>query len=346
MRQRKSSDRWRRLAASLGTAAVLACAGSPSPLEPRGRGADDLAGLGWLSIVAGTAVFAVSVALLVWAAVVRGRRADRRGTFAEHGPVTASDGQGWILWGGLLVPAAILALLFAATLGVLRAFPHARGERAVQVHVIARQWWWDVRYQGATPSENVATANEIHIPVGEPVQIMLSTADVIHSFWVPQLNGKMDVIPGRRTMIQLHAASAGRYRGECSEFCGLQHAHMAFTVVAEPRDRFDAWLARERAPASEPPDSLRRGRDVFLASACVFCHTVRGTSAAGATAPDLTHIGSRLTIAAGTRPNTPGHLAAWIAGAQSIKPGSRMPSFTQYDPETLRKLAGYLASLR
>jgi cytochrome c oxidase subunit 2 len=183
------------------------------------------------------------------------------------------------------------------------------------------------------------------VPVGVPVRIHGTSVDVIHSFWVPSLHGKMDLIPGRQTQIWVQADRPGVYRGQCAEFCGYQHAHMGFVVVAEPREQFDAWLDAQRAPAAEPADDEERlGRDVFVNGTCAMCHTIRGTPAASRTGPELTHVGSRATLAAGTLPNQRGHLAGWIVDPQGIKPGVRMPQ-NRLAPHELNALLAYLEHL-
>jgi cytochrome c oxidase subunit 2 len=192
----------------------------------------------------------------------------------------------------------------------------------------------------------VITANEIHIPVGQPVEFQLKSRDVIHSFWVPTLHGKRDLIPRHVTTMTLQADRPGVYRGQCAEFCGYQHAHMAILVVAEPLEQFAAWLEHQRRPAAEPSDARQqRGQEVFLSAPCVMCHTIRGTLAGGRVAPDLTHIAGRHTLAAGTLPNTPGHLAGWIIDPQHIKPGNRMPAHS-LNADDLQALLAYLGSLK
>jgi cytochrome c oxidase subunit 2 len=216
----------------------------------------------------------------------------------------------------------------------------------IAIEVTANQWWWDVKYEGDKPSEIFHTANEIHVPVGKPVVIKLNSRDVIHSFWVPNLHGKKDLIPGRTALLQFRADKAGIYRGQCAEFCGYQHAKMAFLVIAmEPGD-YDRWLQAQRRSAPEPADDrVKRGQQVFLGSTCIMCHAVQGTSAHGRTAPDLTHLASRQTIAAGTLANTRGNLAGWILDPQSVKPGVNMPAHS-FAPDDLNALLDYLESLK
>ncbi|PWU01055.1 MAG: cytochrome c oxidase subunit II [Terriglobia bacterium] len=217
---------------------------------------------------------------------------------------------------------------------------------SLTIEVTGAQWWWKIRYANDDPSRILQTANEIHIPVGQSIAIRGNSGDVIHSFWVPSLQGKRDLIPGQPTYEWLQADRPGEYRGQCAEFCGLQHAHMAFWVIAEPADRFNAWMDHQLEPAMEPADEQsRRGREVFLKAACVLCHAIRGTGAGAQIGPDLTHFGSRKTIAAGTLVNTKGNLAGWIADPQNIKPGTHMAT-VPIQPAEMQPLIDYLESLR
>jgi cytochrome c oxidase subunit II len=217
---------------------------------------------------------------------------------------------------------------------------------SLMIEVTGTQWWWKVRYASDDPSRTLQTANEIHIPVGQPVAIRGNSDDVIHSFWVPSLQGKRDLIPGRPTLEWLQADRPGEYRGQCAEFCGLQHAHMAFWVIAETPDQFSAWMDHQLRPAVEPSDDEnKRGQEIFLKSACVLCHTIRGTDAGAQAGPDLTHFGSRKTIAAGTLSNTRGNLAGWIADPQNIKPGTHMAT-VPIQPAEMQPLIDYLESLK
>ncbi|MGY3604421.1 MULTISPECIES: cytochrome c oxidase subunit II [unclassified Bradyrhizobium] len=214
------------------------------------------------------------------------------------------------------------------------------------IKVRGLQWWWSVEYFGASPEERFETANEIHIPVGRNVRLRLEGLDVIHSFWVPSLAGKQDLVPGRANELLIRAENPGIYRGQCAEFCGMQHAHMAFLVIAEGEAEFDRWTSAQRQPAIQPSEEeLAAGQHAFLAKPCAACHTVRGTAASGTTGPDLTHIGGRKYIAAGLFETTRGSLAAWIADPQTIKPGNNMPT-VPLTPEELRAVSAYLASLK
>jgi cytochrome c oxidase subunit II len=239
----------------------------------------------------------------------------------------------------------ILFVLLGLDLGVGRAITLPRPPAAV-IKVTGHQWWWEVEYDDSVPSRHVITANEVHVPVGQPVLFVLESPDVIHSLWVPSLGGKKDVIPGHRNSLWLQADSAGVYRGQCAEFCGAQHAKMGLLVIAEPSAQFEAWLDRQRDSARTPTDSLaRRGKDVFLSGTCAMCHAIGGTPAGSRVGPDLTHVASRRTIAAATLPNTRGHLAGWVVDPQQLKPGVRMPP-NQLSASDLQALLAYLRTLQ
>ena len=227
-----------------------------------------------------------------------------------------------------------------------RAIVHAADEPQVTLKITAHQWWWQIEYTDPDPSRLVRTANEIHLPVGAPALLELAADDVIHSFWVPNLNGKRDMIPGRPTEIRLQPLQIGRYRGQCAEFCGLQHAHMALDVVVESPQDFAAWYERQLANA--PPSSDPRathGQQVFFTSACNMCHAIAGTDANATLGPDLSHIASRRTLAAGTLPNDPEHMRRWLENPQRVKPGNRMP-VVSLAPEDLDALVAYLGTLQ
>lgn len=244
------------------------------------------------------------------------------------------------------ITAATLVLLLIAAAVTGRDLSAYAPKPDLRVDVIGHQWWWEVHYLNDDPSKMIATANEIHIPTGRKVTLRLTSEDVIHSFWAPSLNGKRDLIPGRMNELVIEADRPGIYRGQCAEYCGLQHAHMAFNVIALGPGDFSAWMRSELKPAAEPSDPVaRRGRDVFMGAPCVLCHAIRGTPAQATNGPDLTHIASRRTIGAGTLPNTPGHLAGWIQDPQSIKPGNNMPVIP-LDAADLQPLLTYLETLK
>ncbi|HYU57871.1 MAG TPA: cytochrome c oxidase subunit II [Actinomycetota bacterium] len=311
-----------------------ACTGSPSTLDAQGPGAARIANLWWVMFGISVVVIAVVSGLLA-AAILRRRR---RQLDPDAEP---RWGLRLILWGGAILPVVVLTAMWVLTLRDLRAIsePISRGE--VTIEVIGHRWWWEVRY----PSLGIVTANDVHIPVGRPVTVRLQTIDVIHSFWVPQLTGKTDMIPGRTNSMSIQADRSGVYRGQCAEFCGLQHANMAFFVVADEPAAFQAWATREAGPAPAPTDPRARlGLQVFLQQPCVACHAIRGTDATGAIGPDLTHFGSRLSIGAGTVPNERGFLGGWIENSQALKPGNLMPPM-RLDAEDLDGLLAYLESL-
>jgi cytochrome c oxidase subunit 2 len=217
---------------------------------------------------------------------------------------------------------------------------------ALSIKVTGHQWWWQVEYQDPQPSQIMTTANEIHVPVGKPVKVELQSSDVIHSFWVPNMNGKKDLVPGHPTTTWFTANRAGEFRGQCAEYCGEQHAHMRLVLVAQSPDAFSKWLETQKKSAPEPrTESQRHGREVFLSSQCVMCHTIQGTNARATLGPDLTHIGSRSMIGAGELPNSRGYLAGWILNASALKPGARMPP-NQLSPDDLNALLDYLESLK
>jgi cytochrome c oxidase subunit 2 len=340
------SAKWKPLPDSRSYAGLMATTGFlqggidvQSALNPAGPQAARISELWWLLFALCTAVFIVVIGILLYAVF------HTRGRTGEAGP-SAERRMTIAVGGALAATVIVLFMLLVASVSTGRGLSSLATLDAVHIEVIGHQWWWEVHYTELVPSQRVTTANEIHIPVGRPVVLKLTSDDVIHSFWAPNLHGKRDLIPGHVTSIAFQADKAGVYRGQCAEFCGYQHAYMAFLMVADPPEQFAAWLDRQRQPAAQPTDPLQqRGQEVFLSSPCVLCHTIQGTLAGGKVAPDLTHIASRRTIAAGTLPNTPGHLAAWIIDPQHIKPGNKMPS-THLDPDDLQTLLAYLESLK
>jgi cytochrome c oxidase subunit II len=219
-------------------------------------------------------------------------------------------------------------------------------QQALTIDLVGHQWWWEAQYVDPDPSKRVVTANEMHVPVGVPVQFKLSSTDVIHSFWAPSLNGKRDLIPGYTSSYWFTADTAGTYRGQCAEFCGLQHAKMAFYIVAEPRPQFLAWLAAASAQPDPPTDpTLVYGQRVFMSAGCSVCHSIAGTEARSTVGPNLTHFKSRSTIAAGTLANNRANLTRWIANPQAIKPGVRMPP-SPLSPVQLNALVSYLETMK
>ncbi|HEU4699151.1 MAG TPA: cytochrome c oxidase subunit II [Gemmatimonadales bacterium] len=287
------------------------------------------------------------VALVVWVLVVA---ALLWGAFRRHGPEDGGERSGGgpgmhrAVVGATALTVVVLVVFLVFDFSTGRALTMAPGGE-LHVQVTGHQWWWEVEYPHPEPYKRATTANEIHVPVGVPVVVELQAADVIHSFWAPSLTGKRDLIPRVRSSLWFQADTPGVYRGQCAEFCGYQHAKMGFQIIAEPRAQFEAWLARQRDSARTPADTLaRRGRQVFLASSCPLCHTIAGTMAGGNVGPDLTHLASRRTLAAGTLPNTRGNLAGWIVDPQRIKPGVIMPA-NQLAPRDLQALLAYLETL-
>jgi cytochrome c oxidase subunit 2 len=301
-------------------------------LQSAGEAARAIETVSWVLIVGGLVIFTAVMLLLAWAL--------RRHAVAVRPAL-------WIFGGGVLFPGAVLAALFAWTLPMTLVWKPVPPPGALVVAVTAHMWWWEVRYRDPATGAEVLGANEIRIPTGRPVYLALSSADVIHSFWVPQLGGKMDMLPGRQQHLLLSADRAGTYRGQCAEFCGEQHARMALHVVALEPAAFEAWLAAQARPALPPATPQQvLGLQAFVANRCDACHTVRGQSAESRLGPDLTHIGGRLHLAAGTLPNTPQGRAQWIAHVQQMKPGARMPSYDRLDAATLAALADWLGSLQ
>ena len=314
--------------------------GAQSVHDPAGPQALLLDRLGDLMYLVSAVVFVLVVAALV-AALLRRRAPSEdpddpaRARRLRVAVVLASGATVGIL--------AVMTLVNHATGRELTARPP--GE-ALQVRVTGHQWWWEVEYRDSVASRWATTANEIHIPVGRPVVFELRAADVNHSFWIPNLGPKRDLVAGQETSVWFRADTAGVYRGQCAEFCGHQHAKMAVLVIAEPQDSFVAWLERQRDTASTPADSAsRRGRDVFLTSSCVMCHAIGGTPAGSRIGPNLTHLAGRRTLAAGTLPNTRANLAGWIVDPQRIKPGARMPP-NELSPDDLQAVLAYLEGLR
>jgi len=308
----------------------------PNALDPRGPAAANIAQLWWIMFGLGMAVFAGVLLLLLYIVWTRPRHT---GNLAPN--LRAPENRHWLWWGGVIIPAIILSITLFFTLRSLIVLAAPPTPPVVTIEVIGRQWWWEVRY----PEQNITTANEIYIPVGQAVELRLTAADVIHSFWVPELHGKMDMIPGKTNSFWIQADDAGVYRGFCAEFCGLQHAKMQYQVVAVAVDDFNAWLEHQSQPAPALTDErIRKGQQVFLGSSCVYCHTIQGTNASGNLGPDLTHLASRQTLAAGVLPNNRGSLAGWITNPQHIKPGNLMPP-TNLSGEELQALLDYLATL-
>jgi cytochrome c oxidase subunit 2 len=300
-------------------------------LDPAGLAAHTIAGVAWSLFVGSTLIFVGVMALLAVALRQRAGKVHPRW---------------WIVGGGLVFPVVVLSTLMVFTAVRSAQLTRAPPANALVIYVTGKMWWWEVRYR--TPDgTDVVLANEIHIPLNQPVVIGLSSSDVIHSFWIPQLGGKMDMVPGRTHRLLLQPSAIGVYRGQCAEYCGEQHARMALHVVVhEPAD-FRRWLAAQAQPARTPASPLaERGRAAFVAQRCSACHTVRGVSEEGRLGPDLTHVGSRLHLGAGTLRNDAAALQRWIAQVQHVKPGARMPSYGGHEAAHVQAISAWLDGLK
>jgi cytochrome c oxidase subunit 2 len=320
---------------------LAGCQGWQSALDTHGPAARTLADMFWIFTAVLATVWVLTMGALLLA--LRKRRVAGADPLATN-PATERRMTIVVSTGIGLTLLTVLALTGISYGGQRVLYSHKDG--ALTLLVTGRQWWWQVTYEDPQPNRVFTTANEIHIPVGEPVLIKLESADVIHSFWIPNLTGKMDAITGRQNQIQIQADRPGVYRGQCAEFCGLQHAHMGMLVIAESKEDFERWRNNQIASAKPPADPERqRGMEIFLSKPCVMCHQIRGTDAGGKIAPDLTHVGSRRYIAAGTLETTRGNIAAWIVDPHGIKPGVNMPTI-QLEPDEVQPLASYLEGLR
>jgi cytochrome c oxidase subunit 2 len=319
-----------------------------SVLNAAGPQAAHIQTLWWWFLAILTTIFVIVIGLMLWALSRRHRGIEQEPLERLHIPSGATEQRlTRAVAAGILATVVILFGLLIGSVGTGKAISNlANKQNGMTIEVTGNQWWWYVRYLDDQAGQIVVTANEIHIPTGRPVRIRGTSHDVIHSFWVPNLHGKRDLIPGRVTDEWIQADQPGRYRGQCAEFCGLQHAHMAMWVVADTPAEFEKWKRRQLEPAIEPSNpTTRLGRMIFEKYACVFCHSIGGTLAHGQVAPDLTHFASRFTLAAGTLPNTKGNLAGWILDPQNIKPGNHMATLN-LQPEELQPLIEYLESLQ
>jgi cytochrome c oxidase subunit 2 len=307
------------------SAFLAGCAGRQSALDPVGEESAHIANLFWLMLAGAVVVWALVIGVAVFASRFQTK------------PLAERAGLRLILWSGAVLPTVVLAVLL---IHAFRLMPLLRAPGAdLHIDVVGEQFWWRVTYrpEGSAP---IASANEIRMPVGARVEFRLDAPDVIHSFWIPSLGGKMDLIPGRTNRLTLRAEKPGIYRGACAEFCGTSHALMAFDVIVMEPEVFAAWLEQEAADAR-----ATRG-DAFTGNGCGACHTVRGTAANGIIGPDLTHFGSRRSVGAGTLLNTRDNLIRFITGTEAVKPGVRMPSFHALPPGEVAAIADYLGSLK
>ncbi len=327
--------------AALAVTILAACRRASFVLSSSGEPGRDEAGLGRLFTIVGMVVVIIVAALLLTAIFRRRPPADpnaidRRGR-----------GTLWILTGGVVVPAVILVTLFffvLITLSTTAQPPYSNV--AGTFEIVGHRWWWEIRRVDDTGRPQFVTANELHIPVGRTVRLHLSSADVIHSFWVPDLAGKTDLIPGQINTAWIEAEKPGVYAVHCAEYCGMQHANMSMSVVAESDAEFQQWLASQTADAKPPQtDDEQRGLDAFVGSPCASCHQIRGTPAAAIVGPDLTHLAARRMIGAGALPNTVGNLSGWISNSQTIKPGNVMPAM-YLKPTDLHAIVEYLGGLK
>lgn len=321
---------------------VLAGCNGESSLNPHGPAAREIGNLEWFII----GLFCL-VTVVMWILIVL-VVSRRRGSFREHAPVDIGGGQKWIVIGGFTIPVLILAVVFISGLDVLADFPMHDGAMLMpaQMRIVGHQWWWEVHYIEGPLQHHFITANEIHIPAGRPVDIDLASYDVIHSFWVPELHGKVDLIPGVSNRIRIQADRPNRYRGSCAEYCGEEHARMILLVVAQNPDDYERWVSNQLQEAAAPTNPQQsEGQQLFMTRACSLCHTIRGTLAQATVGPDLTHLASRQKIAANLLDNNTANLAAWSTHAQALKPGVYMPNISEFDGEQLNALVAYLQNL-
>ena len=330
-----------RAVCALAAGALLAgCERQFSATAPAGPQAERISDMIWLLTWLGTAVFLAVVGFLFYA-LWRGARRE----LSAEGPETERTLTRRV-GGAVGVTTAILLGLLVYNFYTGRALAAFADSSAITIRVTGHQWWWSVEYQDPAYSRRVQTANEIHVPVGRKVRLEVQSRDVIHSFWAPNLHGKLDLIPGYSGTTYFRVDEPGTYHGRCAEFCGLQHAKMNFLVIAEPPERFAAWYEAQLKSSTPPADSLQQtGQQVFLSKGCVMCHTIRGTQANSRIGPDLTHLASRSMLASGTLPNTPQYLAAWIIDPQRFKKGSNMPA-TPLSAGDLNALMAYLETLK
>ena len=314
-------------------------------LVPAGPQAAHIAALWWFTLALCAVVFVAIVIAVIWA-VWRAPRADAATAPEIEPPPRREKNVARGIAAAVAVSAIGLFAILVASIATDRALAQLPRENGLPVHITAHQWWWEITYDDAEPARIFTTANELRIPVGRTIVARLDADDVIHSLWVPSLHGKKDLIPGRTSLIEFRADQPGRFRGQCAEFCGLQHAFMAIEVVAMAPADFEAWAQAQRKPAPEPADdTTRRGRDLFVSGSCMLCHAIAGTTANAHKAPDLTHVASRYKLAAGRLVNTPEDLAEWIEDPQRIKPGANMPAHP-LAADDMKALVAYLETLK
>jgi cytochrome c oxidase subunit 2 len=334
----------RNLASHLLTQAQAVDPGRHHMLHPAAPQADHIEWLYWFTFWVLFAVFVLMVAALASAG------AKTRVVASHPLPIIEKDEErdrraGWAV--GFALAISVITLFVILVLSVItgKSVEGLTSKNPVTIQITGHQWWWEITYPNTQADQTVTTANEIHVPVGTPVVVVTNSKDVIHSFWAPNITGKRDLLPGSSSAFWFQIDKSGTYHGQCAEFCGLQHAHMGFSIVAESIDEFQTWQQKQLKPAAEPssPEAIR-GREVFLTHACLMCHTIRGTDAGSRLGPDLTHVASRNMIAAETLPNTAGALAGWVVDPQRIKPGTQM-SPNPLAPDDLQAVVAYLQSL-
>lgn len=331
-----TSPRRKALLVALGLA-MGGCRGAHSALEPAGPYAQEIADLWWLFLGICTMVYVLVIIFLFAATFRRGTRerheqAERRLAIAVGTAV------------GTTVVVLFALLFFSTSTG--NALARTNGKKPLTIRVTGQQWWWQIIYDDPVPSRQFTSANEIYVPVGRPVNVVLESRDVIHSLWIPNIHGKRDLIPGHTSSYFIQADRPGTFEGQCAEFCGHQHAKMRISLTALPEKDYEVWAAQQRQPAKPPLSAAElRGQVVFMSASCAMCHTISGTPAGGKVAPDLTHVGSRRMLAANSIPNVTGHLAGWIIDPQNAKPGNYMPS-NPLPAEDLQALLTYLRSLK
>jgi cytochrome c oxidase subunit II len=332
----------RRIAPVLLALPLAGCQGWQSALDAHGPAARTLADMFWIFSGVLSLVWILTMGALLLA--LRGRRSPSTAPVLVAEPARERR-MGMVVATAIGLTLVIVLSLTALSYGGQKAlFSHKDGE--ITIKITGHQWWWEITYEDEQPSRSFTTANEIHIPVGKPVLVKLESADVIHSFWVPNLTGKMDAITGRQNQIVMQGDRIGVYRGQCAEFCGFQHAHMGLLVMVDSNEDFERWRNAQISSALPPSDPERqKGMELFVSKPCVMCHSIRGTDAGGKVAPDLTHVGSRRYIGAGTLETTRGNIAAWIVDPHSVKPGVHMPTI-QLNPDELQPIAAYLEGLQ
>lgn len=328
----------------VGMALILAsCAGSSTPLQPASINAVKIAGLTWTIFAIAGIVFIIVEGMLIYASF----RFRSKGRQIMPKQI---EGNTRLEIGWTLLPAVVLLIVFLLSIGTLRSLFYQPAQAAsasgdppatLNVRVIGHQWWWEFDY----PDQHIITANELHIPENTLVSLDIESIDVIHSFWVPQLTQKQDAIPGHITTIYINAPTPGTYLGQCSEFCGAQHANMLARVIVDPTDQFQAWVTQQQAPVAALSGEAAQGEQVFLSGACVGCHTINGTTAQGKVGPNLTHFASRNVFAGASQENTPQNVAHWLADPQAVKPGNLMPNL-HLSQDAINKLVAFLESLK